>query len=423
MRKFADYGTGVFSGLSAVLFNFLIQIILIRLLGVASFGLFALWRNNVLLAASLGSFSMNTFALKRLSTLRINRELNAISVFRRNSTFVVLALSIVTGFITAIFLRPEAFGFFATVGTVISLALIFVWAAGNRALYGGLLVLFAERGLLPLIFLSIVALALVNVFEPDLNSLGGLFFGAVLLTLFVVFSLDRKTIDFDENQKNKSAPSGVLVAVPEQSPIYLLKDSLPFFFISLASFASARMPLILVAPIISPAQLGQLAFMLSLSGLVGVTLFSLNMVAAPKIASAHASGNHEDSHHVVNYVRWLAFFLASAAAIALWFLQPFFAWATDSSGLIVPQAFAIFLAASFLNVMLGVPTLYLQMTGHQTTLAKLVNFGVGLKIALVVPMIMQFGLVGVAGSEVIQFLALGVGVTFLYRKARSETLQ
>lgn len=399
LKRLAEYGVGVGSTFAGLFFNFAVQIVLARLLGLHGFGQFALWRNNTQFAAQLSGLSLNTLALKRISELKQAGAWDEIQGLRRRSTVIVLCLSVVAG--AAISPTVEVSPLL-TIPTVLVMALLTLWSASNRALVGGTIALVTERALQPFLYLAVALAFLWAAGGPSVTTMGGVYFATFAVSLALVWLVAK-------GAPRGSAASGGYLA--------LIRSALPFFAISVASFMSQRVPLLFSSFLFTDAEVGQLAFMLSLAGLIQVSLASVNLVAGPKIAAAHSRGDNAEVHREVRKVRIIAAAIGVPSALILALGAPVFEWLTATPNLIVEPAFLILLLSGLVTVFLSGPVIYLQMTDKQAVLAKAMNGAVLLKIALVVPLARALGLTGLAAAELVQAVLMGAATAYVYQSA------
>ncbi len=411
--KLVEYGGGIVAGLGGVGCNFLIQLALARFLGAANFGQFALWRNNVQLAAGLGGFSIHTLSLKTLAIAKDQAAPETINRYQRNASLLVIALSSLLALLLALLLTPASFPIAASVGASVSLALLALWAASHRALHGGVIAIFAERTLQPLVFLLCIMGALAGLFSTNAQGFAWWFLGASTLAVGGVFVLSYR--------HRHSARDGSDNANDIAKPKRILRNAAPFFLVSISGFLSARIPLIFGGFILSASELGQLAFMISLAGLVSVIMFTTNLVAGPKIASAHGKGDYRAAYAEVRMARWLVAGLGTVAATGIWLAIPLFTWITNDPDLIVHPVLLLFLAANLLSIVLAVPALFLQMTGHERKLALVANTAVAAKIVILYPLGAAYGVAGFAIAEIAQAAVAGAGIAWTYRQVTRQS--
>lgn len=400
LKRLAEYGVGVGSTFAGLFFNFAVQIVLARLLGLHAFGQFALWRNNTQFAAQVSGLSLNTLALKRVSELKQAGEWGAIHGLRRRSTTIVLCLSLVSG---AAISRTVDVSPFLTIPTVIAMALLTLWSASNRAMVGGTIALVTERAVQPLLYLAVALAIMWMQGRPSVTIMGEYYFATFIVSLGLVWIVARR------------GPKGS--AAHYDGYFALIRSALPFFAISVASYVSQRVPLLMSSFLFTDAEVGQLAFMFSLAGLIQVSLASVNLVAGPKIAAAHGRGDNAAVHREVRKVRIIAAAIGISAAMALALGAPLFEWLTATPNLIVEPVFAILLLSGLVTVLLSGPVIYLQMTDKQAVLAKAMNGAVVLKIALVIPLAHTLGLTGLAVAELVQAVLMGAATAYVYQNA------
>lgn len=414
LRGTMIYVAGLMAGMLGVGINFLMQIMLARYLGTAGFGLFSVWRNNVHLASAVGTLSVQTLALRDVSHPDWKADPARVTAFLVAGSSLVIALSGITTMLIVWPFSPPQFHILASLLAAWGLGLLAFWAAANRAFSGGVGALVLERAGQPFLFASLALAAILGWVQPDVTGLGWGYAASAMIALLTVVALAGAIW-------RRGLPvvlSGTVgFAADGNTPLSIARRAIPFFLISLASFFSARSPLFVAGFIFAPEELGRLAFMLSLAGLVSVLLFSINLVAGPRIAAAFAAGEMRRAHAEVRRVRWLAGGLGIVTAAALMAGVPLVEQLAGAPGLIDRQAFALLLAGGLITVLLAPAALYFQMTNGQATLAKVMNTAVIIKLLLLYPLGLYYGIIGVAVAEVLQSLIAGSAIAFVYHRA------
>lgn len=414
--RLADYGKGMFAGLLGVALNFSIQLMLTRHLGIVAFGTFALWRNNVQLSYGLGTFSLNMLALKEVSQRSSTEQSKLVWPFLVSGSKFVALMSLAGATLIAIPLAQETSPPVAALVAVPCLGLVAFWAAANRAYNRDFTSLLLERAGQPFLFAGVIFAALLGFLKLSSESILFWFSGTCLLTLAFILLIARPLFDL----RKQSTIETLGFEKGEFSLLSIAQRSLPFFLISVASFFSARSPLLVSGFFLSAKELGQAAFMLSLAGLISVLLFSVNLIAGPQIAAAYARSDYTAAHHEVNHVRRIMIGVGSLTAAVLYFSAPFMENMAGVKDIIHGPAFVILLTANLVNLLLAVPALFLQMTDAQKALAIVMNVGVALKILLLVPLVSMAGTIGIAVAELAQAVLVGTGVSILYRNKRMK---
>ncbi|RYH00251.1 MAG: lipopolysaccharide biosynthesis protein [Alphaproteobacteria bacterium] len=414
LRVYMDYVTGASANLLGVVCNFLIQLVLIRAIGVASFGQFAVWRNNVLLAGSLGTLSINSMLVKTFSALRGSGDHKATLPLHRKSTVIVIFASILFAIGIGVLLTPDDISLSSLLIGSVLYAVLVLWASSARALFGGRLTLFAERAIQPVLFLagSIIFIAMFR--QNSLEEFSWLYVASLIVTIALVRTLSRSKsrTDLDSSEPRNTSFEGL-----NDGYRNILKSSTPFFLISIATYASNRLPLLVGGQILDGYSLGQLAFMQSLAGLVIAVLFSFNMIAGPKISQAFHNG---DTVKACDEVRKMLFILVPLGILTnvLIFLSvPVTEIILDDIDLVPRGVFAMFLMGSYIYAIFTAPSIFLQMTGHEKRLAQVTNVAFLLKLIIIVPLAQRYGLMGFAIAQLAQTSAIGLAVTTLYLQA------
>ncbi|MDC0343799.1 hypothetical protein OAN15_02020 [bacterium] len=330
----------------------------------------------------------------------------------RWSVQVVLLVGSTAGILLSVWLQNAEIepivSWYFTTATVVAIAILSMFAAQVRALYGGIAGIGLER-LLPqaLLLAAILLMMLVGVMGTG-RGVALIMLGFLLVSVLVSFILVRKRL-FSIIDNNFSRPS----------PARRWRDDLsrgaPFFAVSFSGLVGSRVPLIAAGAILPQDDIGKFALLMSLSGLISIPTLSLNMVTGPELSAARAARDHHAISSIIKKAELICLALVIVAFLALVFLKPQIEMLLGYPGLFGDFSYYIIVLSACLLAVLNVPAVALQMTGYANQLAKIFLPLMIFKVVLGLVLGLWFGLAGFAMAELFVSCALGFLVQFQFR--------
>ncbi|MEW4449566.1 hypothetical protein [Qipengyuania sp. JC766] len=403
---------GISNGYLAVGGNFLLQILLVRLLGQSSFGLFALLRNNSQMIGGFAAFGLDSVVINRIKGERDQ------AMIRESGRRLFWSCLLIVAMLALLFWLPITFlaDYDILSSQALWLTLFAGWCLGStiiltsqvRAYGNSIAALFIQRSVAPIALIaSIMGLLWADLL--DLFSSALAFAGTSLIVFLLAVALLVKTW--------AALPSKAVDGDRIEPVVPLMREALPYFFVALSGIAGSRIPIYVGGLILSFAQLGSLVLMTSVAGLVMIGLFSINLLYGPKVAECFARGMTRESHDgLMGEIRFFALLSTiigiAGAAIAL----PAIRFLTQEENLIPLLPFSLIVLAAIIGSLANIPSTVLKFAGKQVMLARITNVSILVKIALAVILGIQFGLIGFAIAEFVQAISIGTLVRHQHAK-------
>ena len=162
----------------------------------------------------------------------------------------------------------------------------------------------------------------------------------------------------------------------------IFKTSAPMALSAIAYFIMQSIDIIILSIYEGFDQIAYYSVSVKLAMVTTLALMSVNIVIAPRIAEIYEKQNLQDMQQLIKHSTRIIFF------ISLFVLSILFLFSQEILSLFGPdyikanQALLFLLAAQFFNSISGPGAIYLNMTGRQTTLNKILILGLTINIAL-----------------------------------------
>lgn len=386
------FSVGV-TGASAAL-NFAMQLIVMRLFGVAGYGAFAYWRNNVWLAGSIGRFGFQGLAFRELALMQVQGSREHLRSFTRLAVLVVLVLgSAAAGALLVAdvaSLEPKGEGWLFWVSSLLFAASLTANSA-YRVLGSLRLSLVYDRVVQNALFIPLVLLAWIE----GLTSVEALY---ALLALSVAIPAALNLAGAWRGGARTRFPEEAVMPPPDWGK--WLRSGWHLFLLAMASIVAQRGTLLIAGWYLSPADLGRFAFMAMVAALISLPLTALNQVTAPALARHRAAEEWQDIRAKIRFTRLAATLVGLAFSAVLLLAYPVVERLVGQPGLIDLPVFAVLLVATILNASFGPVAIGLSMLGEERYAAAVLNMAVVLKIAALLVAGSIGGLMGFAVIEV-----------------------
>lgn len=391
-RRDMLFSAGV-TGASAA-FNFLMQLLVMRLFGVAAYGAFSFWRNNVWLAGSIGRFGLQGLAFREVSVMQLTGSRAHLNSFLRMAVLVVLILGTVAA--AALLLadaasrepKGDAWLFWLS-------SLLFAASITANAVYrvlGSLrLSLVFDRLIQNPVFIALVALMWWHGID-DARAL----YAALAISLAVITLLN--IVGAWRSAARSTFPADAAMPPPLWGP--WLKSGWHLFLLAIGSIIGQRSTLLLAGLYLSSTDLGRFAFMATIAGLIALPLTALNQVTAPALARHKAAGEWSGVRHKIALTRNLGGLIGLVFAVGLLATYPIVERLVGQPGLVDLTVFAILMVATVLNAAFGPVAIGLSMIGEERFAATVLNGAVALKVIALLVVGPRYGMVGFALVEV-----------------------
>tara|TARA_B100000965_G_scaffold17723_1_gene13345 strand:+ start:749 stop:2032 length:1284 start_codon:yes stop_codon:yes gene_type:complete len=252
---------------------------------------------------------------------------------------------------------------------------------------------------LPVFFLAVVLLK----FNQQAYLVEAYLTGFVLLSFFSSVRVYKifKTL---QNPNNKS----------ERFSMHeIFKTSAPMALSAIAYFIMQSIDIIILSIYEGFDQIAYYSVSVKLAMVTTLALMSVNIVIAPRIAEIYEKQNLQDMQQLIKHSTRIIFF------ISLFVLSILFLFSKEILSLFGPdyikanQALLFLLAAQFFNAVSGPGAIYLNMTGRQKTLNKILILGLIINISLNFHFIPVEGINGAAKATLVSLIIWNAITTLL----------
>ena len=193
----------------------------------------------------------------------------------------------------------------------------------------------------------------------------------------------------------------------------IFKTSAPMALSAIAYFIMQSIDIIILSIYEGFDQIAYYSVSVKLAMVTTLALMSVNIVIAPRIAEIYEKQNLQDMQQLIKHSTRIIFF------ISLFVLSILFLFSQEILSLFGPdyikanQALLFLLAAQFFNSVSGPGAIYLNMTGRQKTLNKILILGLIINISLNFYFIPVEGINGAAKATLVSLIIWNAITTLL----------
>lgn len=193
----------------------------------------------------------------------------------------------------------------------------------------------------------------------------------------------------------------------------IFKTSAPMALSAIAYFIMQSIDIIILSIYEGFDQIAYYSVSVKLAMVTTLALMSVNIVIAPRIAEIYEKQNLQDMQQLIKHSTRIIFF------ISLFVLSILFVFSQEILSLFGPdyikanQALLFLLAAQFFNAVSGPGAIYLNMTGRQKTLNKILILGLIINISLNFYFIPVEGINGAAKATLVSLIIWNAITTIL----------
>jgi len=402
------------TGFSAVC-SFLLQILIIKNFGLASFGLFAFWRNNIQITSTIGRFGLVGQTLQRLTVLK--QTSSAASIKRYYSfcfvCWLVLSICATASLLLIPFLVPPEQYILISVVSLVSLSGFVVLTAVIRVIGNLRISVCLDR-----VFVLLMMLLLVIITDFTGNAKDSFLYIAFTISILIAFLIAICIVVYSNHQlKIKSVCTKNSKNDDRTSWLENWKSSFKFFMLGFGGVIAQR-SMILIAGIYLPAEvLGQLIFMTMLSGLISLPLLGINQILAPEVARCYANKEFMSIEKLVSVSKKYSFLTGIIIAVLVLFSFEHIQQFIGNSSVVVLPVLLIFLFTGVINAFYGPVGTSLSMIGMEGTVALIFNVSVAIKIFVMIVVVPIFSIYGIAYTELGFVLAWNLAMNVKLRAA------
>ncbi len=193
----------------------------------------------------------------------------------------------------------------------------------------------------------------------------------------------------------------------------LIKTSAPMALSAIAYFIMQSIDVIILSIYESFEQIAYYSVSVKLATTTALALMSVNIVIAPKIAEIYERGSTHEMQEIIIQSTRIIFFISLCILSILFLFSDQILSFFGSSYVAANKALLFLLAAQFFSAASGPGAIYLNMTGRQIVLNKILLLGLLLNIGLNFYLIPIEGINGAAKATLIS-LVLWNSITMMY---------
>ena len=198
--------------------------------------------------------------------------------------------------------------------------------------------------------------------------------------------------------------------------------SYPMAISALSFFLMQSVDILLLAKYSTFSEVAFYAVAVKLSTISTLALLSINIIAGPKIAEFHSSKSIEKLRSLLKNSNRLILVLTLPVLIVL---SVFSKWILSLFGedyIIAQNALLILLVGQFFNFLFGPLGVYMNMTGKQNKLQRILLLGLVINLVLNIIYIPKYGMIGAAASTVISMVCWKLLATVvIFRQDKTKT--
>jgi O-antigen/teichoic acid export membrane protein len=252
--------------------------------------------------------------------------------------------------------------------------------------------------------MALIGLGVFQLTDPEIESiLWSFLIGQAVVMLGSFWLWNKATPEIPEKPTNPLATSEIV------------RSSIPFLLASTTFYLMNWTDKIMLGFMASRAELGVYEITFKIAQVIGLTLYAVNTIAAPKFSEFYSEGNVEQLRRFIQQVTALVI-LASIPLMLGIFLFPGFLLSLFGEAFLQGKTCLYILAlAAFVTVATGSVIIILNMTGKQVTSQFILLFVGLVNITLNYFFIPIWGINGTALATLIaNTLWNGLGMVFIY---------
>ena len=203
------------------------------------------------------------------------------------------------------------------------------------------------------------------------------------------------------------------------STIEIFKTSFPMALSAIAYFIMQSIDIIILSVYEGFDQIAYYSVSVKLAMVTTLALMSVNIVIAPRIAEIFEKKNMNDMQLLIKHSTRIIFFISICVLSVLFLFSEQILNMFGEGYFQANKALIFLLAAQFFNSISGPGAIYLNMTGRQTTLNKILILGLIINIALNFYFIPNEGING-AAKATLTSLIIWNSITTVYVYSRDK---
>lgn len=404
----------------AMILGLILNMMITRYYGVESMGLFALVNSFFAIALILSLMGIDTVILRLVPEYLHRYSFNTVkSLYRKIVVMIILASIIITGisYFKIEWISDYFFGkveirnllsiaaMFVVINALGALNLNFIRGFKSIKLYAVLEVI---RPLSKILSLLILTLLSVHIYNPVYSILvGNIFF------MLISFGLVRYVLNFNSD----------LVSANRYERDYkvnyfsILSLSFPMFLTAALLIVISQTDIIMIGMLADVKQVGIYAIVMKLAVLTSFVMGAINTMVAPKFSELFHRRQIKELKDVAQKSSKLMFWTSFPIVLILVIFGTILLRIFGDEFTIGYVPLIIVVLGQFIGSMVGSVGYFLNMTGHQKSLNKLVVFAGALNIILNYYLIPIYGIDGAAIASAISLL-LWKALAMFYTKRK-----
>jgi O-antigen/teichoic acid export membrane protein len=370
------------------------QIVLARVLGTESFGIYAYATTWLLLLTLASLLGLHTTTIRFVSEYQGLHEWGLLRGYLQRSQQLTLLTSVAIAVVVAAaihalrgwFGAEMTFAFDLVCLAIPAFALLHVQSAvlrGLKRIVASLVPIEIVRPVL--IAVGALSLVLFAGARPGAPTALAINVAATLVALGLTATALRQSVPPEVHSKPAEHRSGEWVRV-----------ALPVWLVTGFSLVLSDIGIIMVGALLGPRQSGIYAAAVRLASLLSFGLIAVGTMAAPMIGELHAQGRRQELQRVLTLGARAAMAVALPVGLVLTIggrllLRLFGADFTEAY-----PSLLIIVVAQLVNSLTGSTLLLMLMTGDQNRAARILGISAAVNVALNAALILPFGIVGAA---------------------------
>ncbi len=393
--------------------TYLSQLVLVRLIGTASYGVYAYVLGIMTLLAYLAALGFDVSLLRFIPAYRSRQawELvrGVISFAERRAVRAGLAIAIVGWIASAKWpdgsLPEHTETFIIGFGLVPVYALLWIRCAEVRAFGGVASALLPDRVVRDGLLLA--AAVMGSVFLPH----GQLGAPAAMAAALVGAAAG---LALSSSFARASLPACVATAPAEQSVATWRRTAVPLVTIAMAEVAMNRTGTLALAWAGRPSDAGIYALMFSLTAIVILPRIAVNAQFAPMVADLVARGDRIGLQRLLNQATlWTMLGAAGIAGAVLIVARPLLLRWLGADGMAGLPVLSVLLAGQVVASSVGSQLFLLTMSGNEMWAAMIMAVGAAAGLAASILLVPYYGLLGAAEVSAAALVGMNAGMALL----------
>tara|TARA_B100001939_G_scaffold133575_1_gene116063 strand:+ start:4388 stop:5671 length:1284 start_codon:yes stop_codon:yes gene_type:complete len=184
----------------------------------------------------------------------------------------------------------------------------------------------------------------------------------------------------------------------------IFKTSSPMALSAIAYFIMQSIDIVILSIYEGFDQIAYYSVSVKLAMVTALALMSVNIVIAPRIAEIYEKKEFQSLQQLIKYSTRIIFFISICVLSILFFFSEEILNLFGEGYVVAKNALITLLAAQFFNAFSGPGAIYLNMTGRQKILNKILIAGLAVNITLNFYLIPAYGINGAASATLVSLI-------------------